>query len=262
MRAAAGSQDDPRVAPLRSVTGQHPGWALLGYLEPALGARETSRLREDLAKFEPEAEPADGRVARSRRSRQAIIDAMRELHADGELRPTAPRVAERAGVSLRTVWEHFDDMESLMVEAARSDLELVLRLLRPIRGDQPLADRISQFTAQRARILEQMTPSWRAARVREPFSPQLQRSKKRMLRLAAAELETVFAAELLRLPAGRRAELIRALQAVSLWSFWESLRTELGLSPVGARATIATAFSALFAQAGLTDSPERDADPS
>jgi TetR/AcrR family transcriptional regulator, regulator of autoinduction and epiphytic fitness len=259
MRVAAGSQDDPQAAPPSSAAGEHPGWELLDYLEHALGARETSRLRADLADLQLEAEPADGRVARSRRSRRAIIDAMRELHADGDLQPTAPRVAERAGVSLRTVWEHFDDMEALMVEAARRDQELVLRLLRPIRADQPLSDRISQFTAQRADILERMTPSWRAARVREPFSPQLQDSKKRTVRLAAAELETVFAAELLRLPAGRRAELVRTLQAVSLWSFWESLRTELGLSRAGARATIATAFSALLAQAGLTGPAERGA---
>jgi hypothetical protein len=98
--------------------------------------------------------------------------------------------------------------------------------------------------------------------VGEPFSPQLRGSKKRTVRLAAAELETVFAAELLQLPAVRRVELVSALQAVSLWSFWESLRTELGLSQAGARATIATAFRALFAQAGLTGSPERDAVPS
>src|SRR5882724_5758839 len=44
-----------------------------------------------------ESEPADGRAARSHRSRRAIVNALRELHAEGDLRPTAPRVAERAG---------------------------------------------------------------------------------------------------------------------------------------------------------------------
>jgi hypothetical protein len=57
-----------------------------------------------------DSEPSDGRVARSHRSRRAIVDAMRALHAEGDLRPTAPRVAERAGVSLRTVWQQFADM--------------------------------------------------------------------------------------------------------------------------------------------------------
>ena len=239
----------------------HPGWALLESVEDALGAEGTALLRADLAGFEAEAEPADGRAARSRRSRQAIICAMRELHADGDLRPTAPRVAKRAGVSLRTVWQHFDDMEALMVEAGRHDLELVLRLLTPICADQPLRDRISQFAAQRSGILERMTPSWRAARLHDPFSPQLQRSKRRMIALAAAEVETVFAPELLRLSADGRAELSRALQAVSLWSFWDSLRTELGLSQAQATATMATAFTALFAEASQAGSPGRGAAP-
>ncbi|HEY0938137.1 MAG TPA: hypothetical protein VGD91_30885, partial [Trebonia sp.] len=54
-------------------------------------------------------EPADGRAARSHRSRRAIVEALRALHAEGDLRPTAPRVAERAGVSVRTVWQQFAD---------------------------------------------------------------------------------------------------------------------------------------------------------
>src|SRR5450432_1696016 len=79
-----------------------------------------------------DSEPADGRAARSHRSRRAIVDAMRALHAEGDLRPTAPRVAGRAGVSLRTVWQHFADMETLLLEAGRRDLEILLQIVRPI----------------------------------------------------------------------------------------------------------------------------------
>ena len=42
--------------------------------------------------------------------------------------------------------------------------------------DQPLASRANLFVGQRARILEQMTPTWRAARIHEPFSGQLKAS--------------------------------------------------------------------------------------
>jgi AcrR family transcriptional regulator len=58
---------------------------------------------------------SDGRAVRSARSHRAIVDAMRALHADGDLHPTARRIAERAGVSLRTVWQQFADMEALLV---------------------------------------------------------------------------------------------------------------------------------------------------
>src|ERR1700728_1687935 len=90
-----------------------------------------------------EAEPADGRAARSRRPRRAIVDAMRSLHAEGDLRPTAPRVAERAGVSVRTVWQQFADMETLLVEADRRDNEILRSLAARIDPDLPLTGRVA-----------------------------------------------------------------------------------------------------------------------
>lgn len=55
----------------------------------------------------------DGRRARSERSRSAILTAMIELIEEGILVPTAQSVSDRAGVGIRTVFRHFDDMESL-----------------------------------------------------------------------------------------------------------------------------------------------------
>ena len=196
-------------------------------------------------------EPADGRAARSHRSRRAIVNAMRELHAEGDLRPTAPRVAERAGVSLRTVWQQFADMETLLVEASRRDNEIMRSLITRIDPDQPLAARIAQFTGQRARLLEQMTPTWRAARLAEPFSAELVRNKARMLAVARHDVETVFAAELTRLATARRQQLTEGLHAITIWSFWESARTELGLDPGPAEDLVRATFTALLAEAGF-----------
>jgi TetR/AcrR family transcriptional regulator, regulator of autoinduction and epiphytic fitness len=199
-----------------------------------------------------ESEPADGRAARSHRSRRAIIDAMRALHAEGDLRPTAPRVAERAGVSLRTVWQQFADMETLLVEANRRDDEIVRSLVERIDPDQPLAVRVALFTGQRARILEQMTPTWRAARLYEPFSRELTRHKVRTLGIAKADLETVFAAELTKLARTKRQQLLDGLHAISIWSFWESLRTELNLDAGQAGELLRATFTALLAEAGFS----------
>jgi AcrR family transcriptional regulator len=198
-----------------------------------------------------DSEPADGRAARSHRSRQAIVDAMRALHAEGDLRPTAPRVAERAGVSVRTVWQQFADMESLLVEANRRDNEILRSLTKQIDPDQPLAARVRLFTSQRARILEQMTPTWRAARIHEPFSEELKRNKVLTLAMAKAALERVFAPELAELAGTKRQQLRDGLYAVSIWSFWESLRTELCLDPGQAEELLRATFTALLAEAGF-----------
>jgi len=59
----------------------------------------------------------DGRRARSERSRGAILKAMIALIEEGILVPTAQSVSDRAGVGIRTVFRHFDDMESLFAIA-------------------------------------------------------------------------------------------------------------------------------------------------
>jgi TetR/AcrR family transcriptional regulator, regulator of autoinduction and epiphytic fitness len=202
-----------------------------------------------------DSEPADGRAARSLRSRRAIVDAMRALHAEGDLRPTAPRVAERAGVSVRTVWQQFADMETLLVEANRRDFEILRSLTKRIDPGLPLGARVAVFTSQRARILEQMTPTWRAARIHEPFSAELARSRSMTLAKAKAELETVFTPELAELPGKRRQWLLDGLHAVSIWSFWESLRTELGLGLDQAEELFRHTFTALLAEAGFAAEP-------
>jgi TetR/AcrR family transcriptional regulator, regulator of autoinduction and epiphytic fitness len=227
-------------------------WERLDSFLAVLGSEDAESLRSDIAVLLADVRPADGRMARSHQTRRAIVDAMRALHAEGDLRPTAPRVAARAGVSLRTVWQHFADMEALLLEAGRRDLEILLQIVSPIGPDLPLHVRVDMLADQRARVHEQMTPGWRAARIQQPFSPELARSKKRMTALAQAELEAVFAAELGSLASPRRRELVDALQGVSIWAFWDSLRSDVGLSPRQARDTLAQVLLALLAQAGFT----------
>jgi TetR/AcrR family transcriptional regulator, regulator of autoinduction and epiphytic fitness len=196
-------------------------------------------------------EPVDGRAARSHRTKRAIINAMRALHSEGDLRPTAPRIAERAGVSLRTVWQQFADMEALLVEAAKRDSEILRSLVRKIEPDRPLSARVDTFVSQRARVLEEMTPSWRAARVHAPSSSELRSDHNKKILAAKVELEAVFAPEFNQLADRQRDQLVESLHAISIWAFWESLRTDLGLSPLRARELVRNAFAALFSQAGF-----------
>jgi TetR/AcrR family transcriptional regulator of autoinduction and epiphytic fitness len=207
----------------------------------------------------PSGQPADGRAARSRRTRLAIIDAIRALNTDGDLRPTAPRIAKRAGVSLRTVWMHFDDLESLLAHAGRRDVEILLSLLEPIPPRGPLTGRIEAFVEQRARLLETMAPSWRAARIHEPFSEQLRLIKQETLALARADVETVFGPELAQLPSRPRKELMDALLATSVWPHWDTLRTDLHLDKEEARRVLARTVTGLLDRAGAapngTDTP-------
>jgi hypothetical protein len=157
---------------------------------------------------------------------------------------------------VRTVWQQFADMETLLVEANRRDFEILRSLAERIDPGLPLGARVAVFTSQRARILEQMSPSWRAARIHEPFSAELARSRAVTLAKAKAELETVFTPELAELPGKRRQWLLDGLHAISVWSFWESLRADLGLGLDQAEELFRHMFTALLAEAGFAAEPE------
>ncbi|MDQ1695110.1 MAG: TetR/AcrR family transcriptional regulator, regulator of autoinduction and epiphytic fitness [Frankiaceae bacterium] len=188
----------------------------------------------------------DGRLARSARTRRAIVDAMRSLHHAGDLRPTAPRVADRAGVSLRTVFQHFEDLEALLIEAGRRDYEIAMRYVRPVPLHAPLLDRIRAVVDQRGEMYDALAPVWRAARLQEPFSPQIRSNRDRLMAAGRAQLELVFGSELDRMPASRRESALHAAQVATSWATWESLRTELHLAPDAAGAAVRTLLEPLL----------------
>jgi AcrR family transcriptional regulator len=59
---------------------------------------------------------ADGRIQRSQRSREKILRAYWELMLGGDMEPSAAAIAEHAGVGLRSVFRHFDDLDTLLLE--------------------------------------------------------------------------------------------------------------------------------------------------
>ena len=115
----------------------------------------------------------DGRLARGARARAAIVEALLALIERGDLRPSAARIAARAGVSLRSVFQHFNDVESLFAAAAERQAERLASLAGAVDDQGPLARRLDAFVRQRARLLEAVSPVRRAAVLMEPFSSEL-----------------------------------------------------------------------------------------
>lgn len=194
----------------------------------------------------PVSEPVvDGRAARAQRTRRAIVDALLALVDEGDLAPTAPRIARRAGVSLRSIYQHFEDLESLFAAASARQFERIFELATPLPTEGELVDRIDAFVRQRARVLEALTPVRRAAYVQEPFSAQIRESRRRMEAMARTEVERVFGIELDRMPSAERREALAALDAAAGWGAWEQMRTG-GLSTDAARRVLRRTLTALL----------------
>lgn len=152
------------------------------------------------------------------------MDATIALLELGDLRPTAPRVAEQAGVSVRSVFQHFDDLETLHAAVAERLVERVAVLVVPVEPGLPLAERLDRFVRQRALLLESVTPIRRAAEVHGPFSSEITRRLRDGQGFLRAELVYTFGPELAGAGA-ERDDLLDALDAVLSWSTWEGLRT-------------------------------------
>jgi AcrR family transcriptional regulator len=60
----------------------------------------------------------DGRLARGQRTREAVIDALFDLYAEGNLTPTIEDIASRVGRTTRSIYTHFQDKEALAVAMA------------------------------------------------------------------------------------------------------------------------------------------------
>jgi AcrR family transcriptional regulator len=187
----------------------------------------------------------DGRTARSERTRNAIVDAHVQLINEGDLRPTADRIAKVAGVSLRALWSHFTDMEALFAASGERILRTRDASHRPIPVDLPLDRRIDAYCRQRARMLEQIGPAARAAALKEPFSPALQRYRRAHLERVRDELRTLFAAEI-EAAGSSGEELLTALTGVSMFPTWSTWRDAMGLEADAARRALTRAVTALL----------------
>lgn len=180
-----------------------------------------------------EAPPTDGRTLRSLRTREAIVDATIGLLEDGDLRPTAPRVADRAKVSVRSVFQHFDDLESLHASVAERLVERVAVLVLPVAPELPLDVRLDQLVHQRALLLEAVTPIRRAADVHGPFSTEITARLRDGQAFLRDELVGTFEPEL-HAAGAERDDLLDCLDAALSWGTWEALRAGLGRTQLDA----------------------------
>lgn len=185
---------------------------------------EIDRTGPDETEIDKVDEPVDGRTARAVRTREAIVDACIALLAEDDLRPSAPRIAERAGVSVRSVFQHFDDLETLYAAVGARVGEQVLRFIRYIDPKSPLDDRILDFIHQRGAVSEALTPTLRAAVVHAPGSRTINNQFQNGHDLVGALVAEVFGPELDGL-GERRQVVFDALLAVSSWSTWNTMRT-------------------------------------
>lgn len=166
----------------------------------------------------------DGRAERRTRNRAAVVDAMVELIDEGILDVTLERAAERAGVSVRSVFRYFDGADDLRRQTVARHLAVVdarLRHLDPAEHDR--AARIAAFVDDRIAMFAASAGSARVARQRADFIPVLAEHLVRVRGRLSDHVRAQFAPELATLPAGAADDLVAVVDVAVSADGWDAL---------------------------------------
>lgn len=192
-----------------------------------------------------ETETKDGRRARRSANRERIARAFLELVRSGESEPGTRVIAERAGVSPRTVFRCFEDMEALYREltaAVRAEFlpRAVLDLNTTDRGE-----RLDRLLANRTDMFGDMEPFRFASEAYRHRYASLEDDHDFLVRMERERLRVVLN------PDGAiDDDTFEALTAVTSFEFWRRLRVDQGLSKIAAARVMSMTARAVFAIPG------------
>lgn len=106
----------------------------------------------------------DGRSLRRARNREAVLDAVIACCEEGDVSPSIDAIADRAGVSNRSVYRYFEHRDQLMFAAVRHAVERVLpEITFADVGVGAFHERVDAFVDHRLRTYQRLAPITRAA---------------------------------------------------------------------------------------------------
>lgn len=192
--------------------------------------------------------PDDGRTARRDRNRDAVLDAVLDLFAQDALAPSAAQVAERSGVSLRSVYRYFEDTDELV----RAAIERNLSRVRPLfeldhLGEGPLEERIERLVGSRMRLYDQVGPLMRATLLHAGDNAVLAGRLTTVRAMLGEQVEAMFAPELSALEPVVRREVAASADQLLTFEALEHLRRVRGLSRTAATRASVRALVGLLA---------------
>ena len=193
-----------------------------------------------------EAIHTDGRRAWRDRNRLAVVDALLDLYAEGNLRPDAQEVAERSGVSRRSVFRYFDDRDDLDRAAIERQQQRVMHLVEiPSIGEGSLPERIAGLALQRVTLFEQLGAAGRVSRLRAPFHTVIAGQLEQSRRFFRRQLERQFAPELGHMDNAAKGETLSAADVLCSFESYDFLRGR-GLEPAKISAAMRRGLAALL----------------
>jgi AcrR family transcriptional regulator len=178
-----------------------------------------------------------------------------DLIAEGVPSPTAQQIADRSGISIRTVFRLTEDVESLHAAAVQHQVDRIAPLFVPLPTEGSTDERIRALVANRAVIYEAIAPVRRIAERLAPGSPGIARGLEYNHRFLRSQVAEVFDTELSQMKRPLARDALDAADVASSWETWDQLRRVRKLSvEESARVVRLLLFGALPATT-LSDHP-------
>ena len=143
--------------------------------------------------------------------------------------PTAAQIAKQAGISTRSIFERFSDLDALSLATANFAIAQgqAEAAARHVDGDRPT--RIQSHVETRALACEKWLPLWRIITAQDQLAEL--KSRVVLVRLANIErMKLMYAPECSSLPDAARSQLLIALAALTSFESWDQMRHCYGLS--------------------------------
>lgn len=171
--------------------------------------------------------PVDGRRERTDLTRRNLLSAARELILEGNYDPTAQAIAAHTGITRRTLFRHFPDMETLHSEIILDAQDYAQSVM-----DEPFPTSTTRWQEQmaivierRVRIYEYLLPLYISAVYQSFRTNTSQDARRKVVRRRRARLKEILPSDLL-----SNALLVESLDAILSIEYWVTLREDQQLS--------------------------------
>src|SRR5665213_654605 len=189
----------------------------------------------------------DGRRLRRALNREAVVDALLDLYTEGNLRPSTDEIAERAGISPRSLFRYFEDADDLAGEAVTRQLGRAMPFLPIGAGpDDPFAARVAALVDQRLRLFSTVGQAAHVSRLRAPFQPRLAKGLAEGRRFLRGQVRSLFAAELSSMADADAEAALVAADILSTFESYQLLTGDQDLALAAARSVLVATLTILL----------------
>ena len=195
----------------------------------------------------PETLAVDGRTARRDRGRNAVLESALQLFEEGNFEPSHEQIAERAGVSTRSVYRYFENRDELVrAVIAHKQLTVLPYFQIENSGEGELSDRLARFVESRLKVYEAIGATARAMAIKSSSDPIIREQIEFRKSIFRQQIQTYFARELEQMTSTQHSAALNAIDTLTQIESLDRYLMELKLSPDETREILFTAVLALL----------------